>query len=293
MSIPSLDKSLSPLSTTDKAEDGYRILPDFNQLSVLVGSVMLVYALLPFLSAPGRYYSLQLPGVYLEYELSISTIASILVAALAASGINWLLHDHPSQSQNGKKFNLFQHSILPALTAWAIGVPLQILEIGIQWWVVFALGGVLLSIVFISEYIAFDIADPHHVPASIALTSVSYALLFILSVALRSGGFRLYLILPALFITVFFISLRSIYLGTGKWSPVWSLVIAIIIGQLIIAFHYMPLTSIKFGMLILGPAYALSSMAGAQVEGQEWTKTWLEPALMLIAFIILAFVVRV
>jgi hypothetical protein len=230
--------------------------------------------------------------VYLVFNLSTATVASFLVAALAGSGMYWLLQRHPFTIEIGQKANLFQHSLLPALTAWAIGVPLQILEIGLQWWAIFVFGGVLLVLVILAEYIAVDISNARHVPASIALTSVSFALFLILAVAIRAASLRLYLVLPALAITIFLLSLRTIYLRTGKWSLTWSLVIALIIGQLITAMHYWPLTPLKFGLIMLGPAYALSSMAGAIVEGQEWSKVWLEPVLMLIALWLLAFIIN-
>ena len=135
--------------------DEHLHLPDTNQLSILSATIMLAYALTPFVRLPETNLVLRLPFAVFEFTLSFNTIVSVLTALLAAVGTDWLLRSHPHR----EGASLWQHVLLPALTAWTIGVPLSTLTIGPQWWAVFAMGGVLLVLVFIAEYIVVDFQD--------------------------------------------------------------------------------------------------------------------------------------
>ena len=95
--------------------------PNLDRISVLAATILLTYTLAGMISIPKQEIAAQLPGIYLEIEINIQTLVSILVAALAASGTDWLLREHAS-SQNQR---ISPHLLLPALTAWVIGVPLH------------------------------------------------------------------------------------------------------------------------------------------------------------------------
>ena len=262
----------------NKAVDEHQNLPDVNRLSVLAASILLVYALTPFLQIPDLSLSLQLPGFYFLLPLNVYTLVSSLVAILAAAGTSWLLIDHPRLE--GQR--TYQHWLLPALTAWAIGVPLQSLEVGLQWWAVFAFGGVLLVLVFLAEYIVVDIGDERQAPAAVGLAAVSFALFLTLSIALRASGLRLYLLLPALVPTVGLVAVRTLYLRlSGRWCWYWAVGIALAVGQLAMGLHYWPASPLGFGLAITGPAYALTSLAGAIEEERSRKTLWIEPAVFL------------
>lgn len=253
-------------------------LPDANQLSVLASMILLAYALTPFFKIGGREYSLELPGIVLLFQLNLATVVPILVAALAAVGTDWLLRRHPRLGRQAT----FQHWILPALTAWVIGVPLNTLGVGRQWWVVFAFGSALLILVLVAEYIVVDPSDVHYAPATVGLTAVSFALFLILAIALRAAAIRLYLLVPALVGAMALVSLRTLYLRLGgQWKIAWALGMAVVVGQFAAGLHYWPLSPLTFGLALLGPAYALTSLAAAIEEGRPRQTLWIEPAVML------------
>jgi hypothetical protein len=260
-------------------------LPDANRLSVLASTILLAYALIPFVNIPGRDITINLPGIVLYFQVSFATVVSLLVAVLAAVGTDWLLQGHPHL---GKR-NTIQHWILPALTTWVIGVPLNTLHGSLEWWAVFAFGGILLVLVFVAEYVVVDLSDVRHAPATVGLTAVSFALFLTLAIAIRAGSFRLYLLLPALVIPMALVALRTLYLRlNGRWCVTWTTGIAFVIGQVVIGLHYWPLSPLSFGLILLGPSYGLTSMAGSLEEGQPWRTTWIEPALMMAVMWILA-----
>jgi len=264
-------------------------LPDINRLSVLAATVLLTYAVTPFVQLPVREAQLQLPGIFVSFTLGFSTLNALLAALLAGLGSDWLLRAHPRyQAARGAS-----HWLLPALTALVIGVPLNNLEVGLAWWAVFAFGGFLLAGVCAAEYIASDPADPRRAPVSAVLSAVSFALVLVLAVALRGAGLRLFLIIPALTGAVFLTVLRTLYLRLGeRWVWTWSLGIALVTGEMAAGLYYWPVSPLQYGLILLGPAYALTSLAAALEEGRAGAALWIEPALMLAALWGLAGVLR-
>lgn len=255
-------------------------LPSADRLSFLSAAILLAYAASRFVDIPVQEFGIQLPGFYLAIKIDIYTLVTLLVAGLTASGADLLLRDHPKME--GKP--TFEHWLLPALTAWAIGFPLIHFEIGLGWMIGFILGGVLLMLVLIAEYIAVDPDDDRYPIASAALIAVSYALFLILMIALQSAGLRLFLILPALLLAATLVSLRTLHLRvTEYWLFMPTLVIIVILAGLISALHYWPLSPITYGLLVLGPAYSLASLIAALAEGRSLKKALFEPGLVLIA----------
>ncbi len=255
-------------------------LPDADRLGVLSAAILLAYAASRFVDLPPRELGMQLPGLYLAVELNIHTIVALLVAGLTATGADLLLRDHP---QIGQKRTV-EHWLLPALTAWTLGIPLNQLPIGFQWLISFTIGGALLMLVLVAEYIAVDPKDERYPLAGAALTAVSYALFLILIISLQSAGFRLFLILPALLLAAGLVSLRTLHLRlNGRWLYLPTFAIVVILAGIISALHYWPLSPITYGLLILGPAYSLTSLIGGLFEGQPIKRALVEPVVVLMA----------
>lgn len=261
--------------------EDHRHLPDANRLSVLASTILLAYAIIPFIDTEAQEVAVQLPGIFLEFSITLATMVSFLLAILAAVGSDWLLRSHPRYQQQ----NTIQHWMIPALTAWAIGVPLNSLAIGAGWWVVFGLGGMLLVLVLVSEYIVLDLSDARNALAALGLTAVSYALYLVLAITVRAAELRLYLLLPALTLPMGLVCLRALYLRlSGRWSVAWAVGIAAVTGQLALGLYYLPLSPLAFGLVLLGPAYALTSAIGSLEEGASGRTLWVEPVVMLAIF---------
>lgn len=269
--------------------EDHRYLPDTNRMSVLTAMILLAYAVTPFITIPARAIQLQLPGIFLSFSLNFTTLTSLFAAALAGVGADWLLRSHPSFERRRNS----RYWLLPTLTAWVIGVPLQSLQVGPQWWAVFGLGGLLLALVFAAEYIVLEPADLRHVPAAVGLTAVALALFLTLAIAVRAAGPRLYLELPAILGAIFLVTLRSLYLRLGSgWHWEWSAGVTLVTGQVAVGLHYWPISPLQYGLILLGVVYALTSIAGSLEEGRTWESLWVEPAVMLFIFWLMAFLVR-
>lgn len=254
-------------------------LPQLDRVSVLAAMIVLAYTLERFIDLPAWGISRQLPGLYIEFNISANLLTSLLVGCMTAAGANWLMGDHPASQ--GKR--TVQHAILPGLTALVIGVPLSSVPVGIGWWVGLIAGAFILVLVLVAEYIAVDPTDNRLPLASAALSAVSFALFLVLAGALRANGVRLLFCVPALMLAAWLVSLRVTNLRLhGEWTIYECAIIAFVIGQLSAAFNYWPLAPITFGLILLGPSYALVSLICNLIEGKSFRQVIFEPILSLI-----------
>jgi hypothetical protein len=264
-------------------------LPNIDSLSILAATIVLAYTFERFIDIPAWEISRQLPGLYIEISISINTITSFLVALMTAAGVNWLMLNHPAY--HGK--TALQHAILPALTALVIGIPLSRIPVGIGWWLGLIGGTLILCLVIIAEYIAVDPDDIRLPFANAALSAVSFALFLVLAGTLRAMGTRLLFNTPALIFAAWLVSLRVTNLRLhGEWTIYESAIIAFLVGQIASAFNYWPLTPITFGLLLLGPSYALVSLFCNLIEEKPFRQLVFEPAFSIIIAWGAAFVIR-
>jgi hypothetical protein len=256
-----------------------RYLPNADHLSVVAAMIVLAYTLERFIDLPVWQIARQLPGLYIELNINVNLITSLLVAGMTAAGADWLMREHPTAKV---KYPLV-HTILPALTALVIGIPLSSVPVGLGWWLGLIGGAIILVLVLIAEYIALDPQDVRLPLASASLSAVSFALFLVLAGALRSAEVRLLYNVPILVFASWLVSLRVTNLRLhGVWTIYESAIIAFIVGQITAAFNYWPMTPISFGLALLGPAYALISLFCNLIEGKHYRQFILEPVLSLL-----------
>jgi hypothetical protein len=265
--------------------DAHNYNPQFNRLSIVAAMILLTYALLPFIQAPSRDLSFSIFGILIPFRLNFTQVLSLMAAGLSAAGTDWLIHDHP---RLGKK-PVYPHYLLPALTAWVIGIPLGLLKVSLQWWAVFGLGTLLLLGVLLAEYVSVDNKDIRHAPALMVLTAVSFGLFLTLTISIRAAGLRLYLLLFTLAPVCALLCLRLFHLRMQEnWNFEWAGGITLVVAQLAMGLYYLPLAPIRYGLILLGIAYALVEFA-AQYQPDESVRTKLAgPLLILSLFWVMA-----
>jgi len=258
---------------------GSKNLPNIDQLSILAAMIILAYTMARFIDFPSWQIAHQLPGLYIELNINVYLINAVLVSSLTAAGANFLMRGHPAARS---RYNL-EHAILPALTALVIGIPLSSVPVGIGWWIGLISGALILVLVLIAEYIAVDPQDVRLPLASAALSAVSFALFLVFAAALRAGGVRLLYNVPLLVIAAWLVSLRVTNLRLhGEWTIYESIIIAFVVGQIAAAFNYWPLSPVSFGLLLLGPSYALISLLCNLIEEKPFRQVIFEPAISLV-----------
>jgi uncharacterized protein DUF5656 len=255
-----------------------RYLPDGDRVGMLTSTVLLAFALTHLIQSPDFNVEIQLPGFLFLLPLNLSTALGLLTAGLTATGMDWLLRGHPSL--HGRP--TYQWWLLPTLTTFVIGVPLSILPSGGAWWAGFLVAGIFLFLVFVAEYVVVDPGAPYYAIAMVGLTAISYTLFFVLAVALRYGNIRLYILAPALFLAAALAGLRILHLRlTGRWEYAWALGIAFVCVQIASGLHYWPLSPIRFGLILVGSLYGLTTLAANLGEDQPTRRAILEPAIVI------------
>lgn len=254
-------------------------LPGADRLSLVAATILLAYAIGRSIQLPSVDIGTQLPGLYLSIELNVQTVVAVIVAGLTAAGADWLLHEHPAL----RRGQTVEHWLLPAMTAIAIGLPLFQIPLSPLWWAGFTLGGSLILLVLIAEYIAVDAEDVRQAPAAAVLIAVSFALYLVFSSGLRFAELRLFLLLPALALAGGLVSLRTLRLRLpDRWCYREAGLVALITVQLAAALRYWPLTPVAFALALLGPAYALTNLLGNLADKEPLRQALVEPAFVLI-----------
>jgi hypothetical protein len=261
-----------------------RNLPNFERLSILTAIILLSYAIARLVNLPGQALPLQFAGIYLALQINARTIIGVAVAGLMATGMDWLLRDHPKTGAT----STIPHWILPSLTAWVITVPLNYLPVSPLWWGAFAIGGFLLVLILIAEYVAIDPDDIYYPAASIGLITLSFVLFLILAISLRSVGLRLLLSIPPLSISSGLVALRAVHLRTGKWQIPHAMLVILITAQITSTLHYLPLSPTSFGLLTLAPAYTLTHLTIGLDQIGVQRRTFIEPIVVFFIFLIMA-----
>lgn len=260
-------------------------LPDINRLSIVSATIMMAFALTQLITFPTQMFSFLIFGVLLEFSLDFGTVITLLTAVLAAAGIDWLIHSHPEQDQYQNRLMYIRHWIVPVLTTLVIGIALNTFAGGLAWWAIFALGSLLLMAVLIAEYNVVSADDVLHPLATVGLTGLSFALYLLLAFALYSTQFRLYIRIPLLAIGALMVISRSFYLRLGQWYGLWAVVYSLIVSEIAIGFNYLPLTPTQYSVLLVGFAYALTSIFTGIRETRRGIAFWGEPLGMLLFMI--------
>lgn len=259
-------------------QENHSYLPSTSRIGMLIASVLLAFALTRLIQSPRFTLVITLPGFYFAYPLTLNAAMTLLAAALTATGMDWLIREHPTF---GKKPNI-EHLMLPTLTTFVAGAPLALLSNGIDWWVSFALSAVLLTGVFLAEYIALNPSAPYYAIARAGLTALAYALFLILATSLRFSGARMFMLVPIIFVVAGLISLRILHLdGTDRWDFPWAIGIGLVCAQIGAGLHYWHLTPIQFGLALTGPLYALTMLSTSLTENIPLRRAAIGPAIIV------------
>ncbi len=263
-------------------------VPNQNRLSVLTAIVLLAYALAQLIESQPGSAEYTLFGVVIPLPFNLTAAVTFLSVGLTATGMDWLLRSHPEFEHT----NTFEHIMLPALTSFLVGVLLYNLPHGMFWWAGFGVGGVILLLVFIAEYIVVDVSDARYPAASAGLAALSFILFLVLITALNIVDARFLLKVLIVFPAAALVSSRTIHLRLQSWSIPWALGTGFVTIQVAAALHYWPVLPIQAGLATLGPLYAVTGLAVNMQENPDFRRAASEFALVLAFFWLLAVFVQ-
>jgi|LDZU01.1.fsa_nt_gi hypothetical protein len=255
-----------------------------DRLSIISALIILNYALMPFIYSPEIPIRFSILGFVLDLHVEYADLMVLSAASFAAIGTYWLLYDHPMLD---KSHNLI-HLILPTLVAGAMSIPLNVITIGLAWWVVFALESALIIFTLIAEYYSVDPENSLFALSKIILVPLAISLLLLLSVSSRSADYRLYLEIIILGVAFAIIFTRLIALTTIAEKNTKVLISTLLFIQILVACHYLPLKSISFGLILTGFASSLFSFPLTEDSEKNLLHTVRDSALYALPFLVSA-----
>ena len=226
--------------------------PNINRVSVVVATILLIYGLTQIIDAPRAPQNFPVGMFLIPVSFNFSTLITFAVAAITASGTDWILRDHPEL----KDKSIIPHLFLPAIAAWAQNVILNNMTNTPLKWVVFLGGGIFLFVVILSEYIAIFQEDYRRLLAISLLTALSYGLFLTLTVALESANQRLIISIPAIAVGVGILSMRVLQLQTQtEWPVIQAAASVLLTSQIAAALHYLPISPLSHGLFLFAVLY--------------------------------------
>jgi hypothetical protein len=142
--------------------------------------------------------------------------------------------------------------------------------------------------VFAAEYISMDPQDKRYSFATMGLTALSFGLYLFLAISMRGGAYRLIVSSSTLALVSFPITLRTLYLRTeGHWHFTWSIGISLVIAQIAVGMHYLPLSPILFAIIMVALAYALTDAAEVIIRGQSLRRVWIETGVIVLIMVVI------
>jgi len=229
--------------------------PDRNRLSLLVGTILLAYTLTHFISIPSLEMDFAFLGVIFPIRVNFTTLVTMLVVGLAASGTAWVLE---SQEDQNSPRTTFVHWILPTLTALVLLQAINQLPFRGVWWIAALSSGIVLTLILAAEYITQDPDNRYYIPSEMGITALSIVLFLILALSQHAAGTRMFYRVPVLSLASLLVYLRILHLRLrGRWALVSGSVAFLLIGELAAVLHYLPLSSIGYAIALTGPLYAL------------------------------------
>lgn len=260
-------------------------LPNQERLSVVVATILLAFAIAQFIEIPGGTSQISIGGIFIPVNFNLSTIITIAVAGMTASGTDWILRDHPALSGR----STLPHLLLPAITAWVQSVTLHNMGDTPFKWIAFTVGGIFLLVVIIAEYIVIFPKDYRKPIAMSLLTALIYALILALSVALASTNQRLIISLPAVAIGAGVLGMRVFQLQLDQdWPLLPSLTCLLVTSQIAATMHYLPISPLSYGLIILGVLYFTINFTINLEQGVKLRRAAIEGLIPLIIIWVVA-----
>lgn len=219
------------------------------RLSIISALIILNYALMPFIYSPQIPINFSIFGFIIDIHIEYANLMVLSAAFFAAVGTYWLLYDHPTIQRN----TIVLHLILPTVIAGVISIPLNVIELGTAWWIMFAVGSMLIIFTLIAEYYSVDPDVSLFALARIFLIPLSVGILLLITITTRSAGFRLYI--QILVLGIVFATIYTRLIALIKTPPnriMMTVTSTLIFVQSIIGCHYLPFSSISFGLVLTG-----------------------------------------
>ncbi|HEY4688755.1 MAG TPA: hypothetical protein VIK33_05545 [Anaerolineae bacterium] len=258
------------------------------RLSIVIGLVLLALALIPLLNAPGRSLGASILGSALDINITPAGLITLLAAGLACAGVDMLIQTHP-RVRSGQAGPTFVFWILPALTVIAASQWLSQANTGLTWAAQMLLAGGALWIIIRAE---FDTVDPDAPSAGrwrLLLNVLAYVLAFGLFALIWQTRMRSLITATLIGIAALLLSIDLLWVTRAgpRRVVLYSLVVALVIGECTWALNYWHANAATAGLALVLIFYAISGMAAQSLFGKLTRRVLIEFGVVILAALIL------
>lgn len=265
---------------------------DRHRLGVVSGGLLLALALARLLEAPARPYQITVLGSPLGFTLAESTVMMLILAGMAASGMDWLIRTHP-RFRKGNVGRTVPFWIVPSLLVLALSAWLGGIENVGLWTLGLLAAALLVPLALTAEYASLSPDFRHHAGLrwlyGVLLHLVAMIALFVIYDARLRG----LVAGPLVFLATALLSARlfSVLTGDLRAALLYGAVVGVLLAQLVWMINYWPLSGLQGGLLLLLAFYVLSGLLQQNLSGEFGRRVALEyagVALVALAAILLA-----
>ncbi len=239
------------------------------EIGTLTVVLLIVYVLSLFVNRSVIIFPIHIGPYSLNLNWKMIDLAAPAAGILGSLGLYQLVGLRSFSSQR----DLLIQGVIPFAAAFSLGIALRNTSVGWTWWMMLFFGGLLLYLIFMAETIVRDPNDPSFVFAEVTLTGLSYATFLMTAVAVRANLDRLSLMLPVIALVGFLISKRIFSLRLYRVPSDYSAVgVTVLSVQAAAAFHYWPVNSLSFSVLLFLWYYVLINSIIYRSQGVPFRK---------------------
>lgn len=268
-------------------------MPDRDQISVVVGTIVLGFTLVRVIDLPVREVGTQALGSAIGLRLTTAVVMLIVLGALAATGMDSLLRSHPkvqAQPQTGT----FVLWILPVFTVLMLelGLGRLIEEQPLVWWLGVGISGAVMALVFAAEYISLDVDHRLYGVTQLALTGLAYATALVLFTAIYAAKERALVSATLSSAVAGALALRLLWMHSRQLprALLYAAIVGIGVGECVWALGYGRATPLAAGLLLLLLFYIGTGLSQSAIEKTFSRRTLVEFG--IVAAIALVIVLR-
>jgi hypothetical protein len=252
-------------------------LPDRDQMSVLVGTIVFGFTLVRFVELPAHEIGTEALGSAIGLSLSTTLTMLIVLASLTATGMDSLLRSHP-KAQAAPQSGAFVLWGLPVLTVVALQLGLSRLPGNELWWLGLAGSGIAVALVLAAEYISFDPEHPLYLPVQLLMTGLVYVLALALFTAIYESKGRALLTGTVASSAAAILALRMLWMHVRRLGPVllYAGAVGVVVGECMWALGYSRAAPLAAGLLLLLIFYLGAGLSQAALQRTFGRRTLIE-----------------
>lgn len=247
-----------------------RAMQNYDRLSIVVSLVLLGLALTLLINLPTRLIQTELFGTPIAIAISTRLVMAILLSALSAVGVEYILRAHPdfgADRGSGYRFSgySFPFWILPALvTLAAAWLTPRLIQQGILPWLAGLLGTAgLLSAVIVAEYTTIRITERGFTLARLFLNAVTYFSALVLFSTLYQAKMRSIISASSV---AFFAAILALSLLRGERNQIdrtwlYAIICGMILGEATWALNYWGVGGLAGGTLLMLIFYLFTGLS--------------------------------